>query len=136
MRIKDLGTRPASASLLQMFGKVMGGHAPTISGAATKVVRRQIPYWQEHGWRRTGNIYEGVYQTPYAAFQGWIEPERSGHINFYLLNPSREIREHSHWTCFQHRGNDWYLVHMGRVPKDVSSGIMTIERLITEAYEQ
>jgi hypothetical protein len=29
-----------------------------------------------------------------------------------------------------------YLVHMGRQPGDLSSGIMTIERLITEAYEQ
>ena len=35
----------------------------------------------------------------------------------------------------QHRGNDWYLVHMGSQPKDVSSGIITIERLISEAYE-
>jgi hypothetical protein len=25
---------------------------------------------------------------------------------------------------------------MGRQPKDVSSGVITIERLITEAYEQ
>ena len=83
-----------------------------------------------------GNVYTGTYQTPYAAFQGWIEQERSGHIHFFLYNPSDEIRRHSHWTCFQHRGNDWYLVHMGRQPKDVSSGIITIERLITEAYEQ
>jgi hypothetical protein len=50
--------------------------------------------------------------------------------------PSDEIRRHSHWVCFQHRGNDWYVVHMARMPKDVSSGILTIERLITEAYEQ
>ena len=46
-----------------------------------------------------------------------------------------EIRSHSHWTCFQHRGNDWYLVHMAKQPQDVSSGILTIERLITESYE-
>ena len=105
-------------------------------GPTERIDRRVIPYWQEHGWKHTGNTYEGVYQTPYAAFQGWIEQERSGHINFYLYNPSREIREHGHWTCFQHRGNDWYLVHMGRQPKDVSSGIMTIERLVTEAHEQ
>ena len=131
MRIRDLGTRPASASLLQLFGKAMRGHAPAIS-----VERRQIPYWQEHGWNHDGNAYTGNYQTPYAAFQGWIEQERSGHINFYVYNPSPEIRRHSHWTCFQHRGNDWYLVHMGRQPRDVSSGIITIERLITEAYEQ
>ena len=100
------------------------------------VPRRQIPYWQEHGWTEWDNVYTGSYQTRYAAFFGHIAAHRGGHIDFLLYNPSGEIRSHSHWTCFQHRGNDWYLVHMVKQPKDVSSGIMTIERLITEAYEQ
>jgi len=131
MRVRDLGTRVASASLLQLFETVRRGHAPAIP-----VERRQIPYWRERGWTFENNAYSGSYQTHYVAFQGWIEQERSGHINFYLYQPSDEIRRHSHWTCFQHRGNDWYLIHMGRQPKDVSSGIITIERLITEAYKQ
>ena len=131
MGVKDLGTRPAPATLQQFLKRVLRGHAPAIP-----VERRQIPYWQEHGWTSEGAVYTGNYQTPYGAFQGWIEQETSGHINFYLYNPSVEIRHHSHWTCFQHRGSDWYLVHMGRQPKDVSSGIITIERLITEAHEQ
>jgi len=114
-----------------MFGKVMRGHAPTIP-----IERRQIPYWQERGWTLQGNEYTGYYQTPYASFRGWIQQEQSGHLNLYIYNPSGEIRRHSHWTCFQHRGDDWYLIHMGRQPKDVSSGIMTIERLIREGYEQ
>jgi hypothetical protein len=131
MRVRDLGSRPAPASLLQMFERAMRGQAPTIP-----VERRQIPYWHERGWRLNGNIYEGNYQTPYVALPGWIEQERSGRANFYLHNPPDEIRNHSHWTCFQHRGNGWYLIHMGREPKDVSSGIITIERLITEAYKK
>jgi len=100
------------------------------------VQRRQIPYWQERGWIRQGNVYNGSYHTPYAAFSGQVTEHRGGHIDFLLYNPSTEIRRHSHWVCFQHRGNDWYLVHMARRPKDVSSGIITIDRLITEAYEQ
>ena len=131
MRVKNLGSRPAPASLLQLFGNVMRGQGPSIA-----VERRQIPYWQEHGWTRQGNIYTGSYQTRYSAFQGWIEQERSGHINFCIYNPPQVLRSHSHWTCFQHRGNDWYLVHMAKQPKDVSSGIITIEKLIKEAYEQ
>jgi hypothetical protein len=131
MRIRDLGTRPAPASLRNLFSCVKRGQAPAIA-----VQRRPIPYWQERGWTLEGNAYAGNYQTRYAAFQGWIEQETSGRSNFYLHSPSAEIRRHSHWTCFQHRGNDWYLVHMSREPKDVSSGIMTIEKLIREAYEQ
>lgn len=131
MRIKDLGSRPAPATLSQFWERARRGPAPAIP-----VPRRQISYAQERGWTRDGNAYSGNYQTPYAAFQGWIEQERSGHINFFIYDPSAEMRQHSHWTCFQHRGNEWYLVHMARQPKDVSSGIMTIERLITEAYEE
>ena len=131
MRIKDLGTRPAPAAIRELFSRVMRGHAPTIP-----VQRRQIPYWEERGWTRQGNTYNGSYKTPYAAFWGQIMERRGEHIDFMLYMPSQEIISHSHWTCFQHRGNDWYLVHMAREPHDVGSGIMTIERLITEAYEQ
>ena len=130
MRIKEMGTRPAPASIRELFSRVVRGRGPSI-----RVERRQIPYWQEHGWTRDGDTYTGSYQTPYSAFWGQITQHRGGHIDFLLYNPSQAIREHSHWTCFQHRGNDWYLVHMAKQPRDVSSGIITIERLITEAYQ-
>ena len=129
MRVKELGTRPAPNSIRDLFSQVVRGHAPSIP-----VQRREIPYWQERGWTRDGNQYTGAYQTPYAAFQGRIE-ERWGHASFYLYNPSPQIRSGGHWACFAPRGDEWYLVHMARRPKDVSSGIITIERLITEAYQ-
>ena len=132
MRVKDLGSRPASASVRGLISRWVRGRGPAVS-----VGRREIPYWQERGWRRDGlNAYTGSYQTPFGAFQGWIEQGDAGYLSFFLYSPSDEIRRHSHWTCFQHRGSEWYLVHMGRQPRDVSSGIMTIERLITEAYQQ
>ena len=130
MRIKELGSRPAPATIRDLWSRVVRGRGPVVS-----VQRRQIPYWEERGWTRKGNTYNGSYQSPYAAFWGQIEQHRSGHIDFLLYQPSDEIRRHSHWVCFQHRGNDWYLVHMAKEPKDVSSGLLTIERLITEAYE-
>ncbi len=131
MRIKDLGIQacPRVASRADFASD---------AGASPHNSSRAPPDSVLAGARldpTRSNTYSGNYQTPYGAFQGWIEQERSGRINFYLYNPSAEIRSHSHWTCFQHRGNDWYLIHMGREPKDVSSGIMTIERLIKEAYE-
>ena len=131
MRVKDLGSRPAPASLRELISRAVRGHGPSVA-----VNRRQIPYWQQQGWTRTGDRYEGSYQTPYAAFVGFIEQERSGHIHFFLYQPSDAIRRHSHFTCFQDRGQGWYLIHMGRQAQDVSSGILTIERLITEGYEQ
>ena len=130
MRVREMGTRPAPASIRDLFSRVVRGRGPTIP-----VQRRQIPYWQEHGWTRQRDMYSGSYQTPYSAFWGQIIEHRGGHIDFLLYNPSQEIRGHSHWTCFQHRGNDWYLIHMSREPKDISSGIITIEKLIKEAFE-
>lgn len=130
MRVRDLGTRPAPASILDLLERMVRGHGP-----ATVVQRRQIPYWQDKGWTRQGDTYTGAYQTPYAAFYGQIVEHRGGHIDLFLYSPSAEIKSCSHWACFQHRGNDWYLVHMGKQPRDVSSGILAIERLIAEAFE-
>jgi hypothetical protein len=130
VRIRDLGTRPAPASIREMFSLMVRGHGP-----ATVVERRQIPYWQERGWARAGRTFTGNYQTAYGAFYGQITEHPGGHIDFWLYMPPDEIRRHSHWVCFQDRGDGWYIVHMARMPKDVGSGIITIERLITEAYE-
>jgi hypothetical protein len=130
MRVRDLGTRPAPISIREIFSQVVRGHAPTIL-----VERREIPYWQERGWTRNGRTYTGSYQTPYAAFQGRIEEGWSGHIDCFLYHPSRQMERCSHWPCFAPREGGWYLVHMARRPKDVSSAIITIERLITEAYQ-
>ena len=129
MRVRELGTRPAPAAIREILSRVVRGHGPAIS-----VERREIPYWRERGWTYDGRNYAGSYQTPYAAFQGYIEERWSG-SKFFLYNPSAQIRRHNHWVCFTNRGNDWYSIHMARRPKDVSSGILTIERLITEAYE-
>lgn len=129
MRVRELGNRPAPASFRDLFARVMRGHGPTVA-----VQRRQIPYWQERGWVREGNAFRGNYQTSHAVFSGYIAEQQSGYLEFYLYSPSPEIRRHSHWTCFVDRGDGWYAVHMGRQPKDLSSGIITIERLISEAY--
>ena len=130
MRVKETSSRPAPRSVRDFLSRAVRG-----IGAAVPVQRRELPYWQERGWQRNGNTYTGSYQTRYSAFYGEIQQHSGNDIDFYLYQPSDEIRRCGHWACFQHRGSDWYLVHMGRRPKDVSSGIIAIERLITEAYE-
>jgi hypothetical protein len=129
MRVKVITSRPAPGSLRDLILRAVRGHGPSVP-----IERRQIPYWQERGWNRNGNTYTGSYQTRYGAFWGEITQHSGNDIDFFLYQPSDEIRSCGHWACFQHRGNEWYLVHMGRRPRDVSSGIMVIERLITEAY--
>ena len=79
MRVKDLGTRPAPASIREILSRLVWGHGP-----ATVVQRRQIPYWEERGWTRQGHTYTGAYQTQYGAFTGQITEHRGGHIDFWL----------------------------------------------------
>jgi hypothetical protein len=131
VRVKELRTRPAPSVIRDLFSRVVRGRGP-----AEKVERRQVPYWQEQGWVRQGNRYQGAYHTPYGAFPGWIEQRGGSGIDFFMYEPPEALRQHSHWSCFQDRGQNWYRVHMSRQPADVSSGILTIERLITEAFEQ
>jgi len=128
VRVKILGIRhiPERGSLWTL----LRGRAPV------SVQRREIPYWQERGWSRRGDVYSGNYQTRFGAFQGVVEAHGSRHFSFFIKNAPPELRGHHHWTCFQQRGEGQYLVHMGRMPRDVSSGIMAIERLIQDAFEE
>lgn len=131
MRVKDLGIRPAPAALRELPARAARGRGP-----AEQVPRRQLPYWTEQGWARQGNEYTGSYRTPYGSFTGWIQDHGDGDIDFYLHAPPEALRDHAHWACFQDRGDGWFLVHMGRKPRDVSSGILAIERLVTAAFRR
>jgi hypothetical protein len=128
MGIEVLGTRLINAV-------IEGAQRTWLRPTVTRVRRRELPYWQERGWRRAADTYTGAYQTPYGSFLGSIEDRGFNHLRFYITDPPPELKRSSHWACFQPRGRKGYLVHMARRPRDVSSGIMTIERLITDAFQ-
>ena len=84
------------------------------------------PYWQERGWQRTGDVYEGYYQVNGQEYKGWAE-KTDGVFDFYVIDPPRH-------RCFFHRGNGRFWVHPhGRKPRTVTSGIMSIEFEIKKA---
>jgi hypothetical protein len=118
---------PRPSEVLTMPGGAGRRPAPVVG-------RQEIPYWRERGWKRTGWTYKGNYVTPYGAFTGWISQPGITDIQFYIQHPPACIFESSHAGCFQPRGKDWFLVHMYRRPQDVSSGIVTIERLLTDCF--
>lgn len=129
MRVVETGSRQAP-SLLERF--LQGLRGPR--SAPETIKRREQPYWLERGWVRKGDTYMGTYQTRYGSFRGMIE--QNGHEpRFYMFDPPPEVRQCSHWACFQDRGNNLYHIHMSYRASDVSSGIITIERLITSAFE-
>jgi len=102
---------------------------------ASVVKRQEIPYWQERGWKRSGLAYKGNYVTPYGAFTGWISQPSITDIQFFIQHPPDWIFDSSHAACFQSRGMEWFFIHMSRRPQDVSSGIVTVERLLTTCFK-
>jgi hypothetical protein len=131
MSIRDLGTRK--------LPRPIGVEPIKRQASSPELVRRQeVPLWQERGWTRNGTTFVGSYQTQYGAFQGEIESRSgwfSGRLRFYIDNPPRQVFQSSHGPCFQPVGNGRFEVHMSTMPRDESSGILTIERLLTEAIE-
>jgi hypothetical protein len=140
MKVRILSTKEAPSLLSRIIGQVLGGPAPSITsikrGTSTTTVKRAArPYWQERGWRQDGRSYLGTYKTAYGSFVGRIDQVRPGNFRLYIFDPPPELSSHSHWTCFQHLGDGTFRIHMSRMPEDVSSGILGIERLLTEAFE-
>lgn len=130
MKIRDLGNRPASQAIREFLSRMANGHSKPI-----QIQRQAVPYWQQQGWTHNGQMYEGAYRTPFGAFTGHAVQRSARDIEFAIYQPCEEVLRGGHGSCFQHKGNGWYAVHMARRPADVSSGILTIERLIVEAYE-
>lgn len=103
-------------------------------GPAVQVQRRVMPYWQERGWIQSGNSYRGTYQTEFGAFLGRAEQRGSQFFRFYIQDPPSAVLGGAHAACFIDQGGGRYEVHMGRMPGDVSSGIITLERLLRESF--
>ena len=130
MKVRVLSTKDAPSFLRRIFGQVLRGPAHIVT-----IKRSEIPYWQERGWRQEGRAYRGTYKTAYGSFVGRIEQVRPGNFRLYMFDPPKDVRRHAHWTCFQGQGDESYRIHMSQMPDDVSSGILAIERLLTEAFE-
>ena len=138
MRVGTLGTRFVSGAA-RVIGVLIRPRSPLQiirhERSAEVIERREIPYWQERGWARRNDTYQGNYQTRFGSFPGLIEDRGFNNLCFYIYEPPPEVRSSGHWPCFQPRFHKGYLVHMAHRPQDVSSGIMTVERLITEAFQ-
>ena len=130
MKVKILQTKSVPSLFRRIFGQVLSGPAQR-----TLVKRSENPYWQERGWTKQADSYSGTYQTAYGSFLGRIEQIRPGNYRLYIFDPPEELRHHSHWTCFQRLGEGVYRIHMARMPNDVGSAILGIERLLSEAFE-
>ncbi|MEW6686069.1 MAG: hypothetical protein AB1393_07685 [Candidatus Edwardsbacteria bacterium] len=96
--------------------------------------RSGLPYWMRSGWIQTKEGYKGWYRTKFGRWKGLIQRDYGDSYSFYIFDPPSELKESPHWACFSHKGNGKYHVHFQQKPDSIGDGIITIEKLITEAF--
>ncbi len=133
LAVKLIGTR-------RLYPEVLRKHA-TLTGTRefklTKITKTDstIPYWQENNWIKTAKGLKGSYKTDYGVFRGLIERNFISSYSFYIFDPPQALKDSSHWQCFSYKGNDKFHIHFSEKPKNVDSGIITVEALITNAFK-
>jgi hypothetical protein len=104
---------------------------------SSKLINRSSKtYLAEKGWRRfkssPGYEWHGYYRSRYGSFKGRVLASASP--SFYVYKPPEALKlKHSHSACFSSHGDGWYSVHFKRIPGDPDSGVMAIERILTES---
>lgn len=100
------------------------------------VQRDSRPYWQQRGWTASGDEFMGFFRTPFGSWKGKAKVSPSGRVELFIQYPPAVLERHSHWTCFRWRFGGWYFVHTNEPIEDLSSGILAIENILTEAHLQ
>ena len=103
----------------------------------SRTIRRSADrYLTQQGWRLApvgyGREWQGYYRTRYGSFKGRVVAS-STPPGFYVYKPPAKLSSHSHSACFTSQGNGWHSVHFRRVPKDIDSGVIAIERILYES---
>ena len=95
---------------------------------------RENPYWYANGWIQTEGLYRGYYRVDFGQWYGQIHENYEGNYSFYIFRPPKALKKSDHWQCFSKKGKDKYSIHFDKKPKDLSSGILTVEQLISESF--
>lgn len=103
---------------------------------AIKLIKtgKDIPYWQESNWIKTGNTFRGTFKTDYGSWRGLIERNYEDDYSFYIFDLPQVLKDSDHGQCFLYKGNGKFLIHFSEKPENADSGILSIESVIAEAF--
>ena len=93
-------------------------------------------YWQKSGWLKRGNHYEGFYKTGFGKWRGSIRENYKGNYSFYISDPPDEVLDGEHGACFFFLNGTLYFIHFEHEPNDISSGIMAVEKVISNSFKE
>jgi hypothetical protein len=106
------------------------------SGKAAQVIGtdKDYPYWKENGWVRVRNGYQGYYKTDYGRWKGFVQENYKSNYSFFIVDPPEKVMKSTHGPCFFDLGDEIHTVHFNEAPKDLSSGIVIVEKTISQAF--
>lgn len=96
------------------------------------------PLHIRRGWKQNKNVYTGFYRTKYGAWEGRIE-RRGDLFKVYIFNPPvKQLKYHSRWVCFHHKGGKKYQIDLAINPKDKDVGaiIYFVENIIITCFQR
>jgi hypothetical protein len=132
-KIRIIGTRPYPLSGNSSKVRINGKRRYEVKSAKVVGVDGDYPYWKERGWRKVRKGYKGEYKTEYGRWNGFIQENFLGSHSFYIFDLPETVKKSNHGDCFTYKGGGKYSIHFSKKPADISSGILTIERLIAES---
>lgn len=95
-----------------------------------------LPYHVERGWRKNASVHQGYFRCRLGAFKGEVEKRCNGDYKFYIFNPPDEVLTGSHKACFTPHGNGRFHIHFGTNSNNLDSGIMAVERLLSQSLNR
>jgi len=133
----DLSSKDSGKHSSSRCFKTVAKSSNTAGKTGIKVVERtELPYWQQRGWKKTNGRYSGYFRTKYGSFLGKATMSPSGRMEMFIKEPPDCLSKHSHWPCFMLRESGWYFIHNNRAGHfDLSSGLLDVENILTEAYQ-
>jgi len=107
--------------------------APQTRRRTARVRRDPTTYWQDKGWIKSRDTYNGFFSVNGQRWPGVIKWHKLGLRDCHISNPPAGLWEHLHASCFSHIGKGKYSVHFTRQPQTVDAAIVTVERILAEA---
>ncbi|MDD5677004.1 MAG: hypothetical protein PHW60_03305 [Kiritimatiellae bacterium] len=116
----------------------------TASSIVLKAVRpyarrsRTSSYWEDSGWEHRGTNLIGYYKAGDNSYRGAVELTDSSYrpMKFYIYDPPSVILDGPHGACYHWQGLSGlnkYWIHFSEGPANIDSGIIQIERSLSEA---
>jgi hypothetical protein len=102
-----------------------------------EVKRSSTPYIEQTGWRLSTSTtpceWHGYFRTRFGSWKGKIKTTTPPQYSIYKP-PLGLTTKHSHKRCFNLASDGWCSVHFQVLPKDLDSGVIKLERILSEAY--